>query len=126
MRPTETKTDRISIRWPSEVKERIQMRAERHYRSMSSEVRELLTYARNTIEENAIVEVPNWKTSALTSVALTPSLRNWLCFQASYYDRPVQSEILRLVVFALDDIMERELALLSHWTDTDQAEPAPE
>lgn len=122
MQSNETKDERVTLRWPEEIKETLLNRAGVNHRSLSSEVRELLTYARNTISDDTIVDVPSWKNCRNTSISLTPRLKSWLNSRAQINDRPVQAEILLLVSFALDHIMERDIATL---IAVDQAGHAP-
>jgi hypothetical protein len=112
MQSNETKDERVTLRWPEEIKETLLTRAGVNHRSLSSEVRELLTYARNTILDDTIVDVQSWKNCRNTSISLTPRLKSWLHSRAQLNDRPVQAEILLLVSFALDHIMERDIAIL--------------
>lgn len=92
-------------------------------RSISAEVRELLTYARNTVDDQ-LITVDTYSKQKSTSVSITPRLRHWLVSRVQYNDRTIQVELLSLVTFALNHIMERDLALLD--LGTDQEEPGPE
>lgn len=104
----------------------LRQRARQNQRSLSAEVRELLTYARNTMTPGVVISTPTYQDSPSTSVSLTPRLKAWLNSQALYNDRTLQVELLMLVVFALEDIMERDLALIEQWSAADPAAPAPE
>lgn len=94
-------------------------------RSVSAEVRELLTYARNSISDTQMISVGDYSKTRSTSVSITPRLRRWLEARAQYNDRSIQVELLALVSYALDDIMERDLRALSEHPHTGPAEPAP-
>lgn len=121
--PAESRTERITIRWPSQIREILKKRAKARMRSISAEVRELLTYARNTIDPDHLITIDPYSNEPSTSVSLTPRLRHWLASRAQYNDRTVQVELLSLVTWSVEKIMERDLALL---LGADQATPAPE
>lgn len=70
-----------------------------------------------------MISVPTYKDERSTSVALTPKLRHWLFSRAQYNDRSVQVEMLTLVTWALNQIMERDLAALAEIL---AAGPAPQ
>ena len=93
-------------------------------RSISAEVRELLTFARNHIQPEQLISVPAYQNEKSTSVSLTPRLRHWLHSRAQYNDRSVQVELVSLLAYALDLIMERDLAMLADYLEGDRAAPA--
>lgn len=124
-RSTESRTERITIRWPSEIREILTERAKVRMRSISAEVRELLTYARNTIPGDQMISIDQYSTEKSTSVSITPRLRHWLSSRAQYNDRTIQVELLSLITFSLDHIMERDLATLARILGADQEEPEP-
>lgn len=121
-RSTESRTERITIRWPEEIETTLKARAKARMRSISAEVRELLTYARNTLQGDQLISISPYGKASSTSVSITPRLRHWLFSRAQYNDRTIQVELLSLVTFALEHIMERDLALL---LGADQEQPAP-
>lgn len=123
---TESRTERITLRWPLQIHETLVERARARGRSVSAEVRELLTYARNTIQPETFVQVESYSDRPSTSVSLTPRLRSWLFSRAQYHDRTVQMELLMLVTFALEHIMERDLAWLTEMLGKGLGVPAPE
>lgn len=120
----ESRTERITLRWPKETREALKARARLNRRSVSAEVRELLTYARNTIQPGTRVEFASYADSPSTSISLTPRLRAWLTSEALYNDRSIQVELIMLVEFALSDIMRRDLELIASWTGGDPEELA--
>lgn len=125
-RTTESRTERITVRWPTEVDTMLKLRAKARMRSISAEVRELLTYARNSISDTQMISLGSYSTERSTSVSITPRLRHWLSTRAQYNDRSIQVELLALVSYSLDDIMERDLQALSEIPHTDPEAPAPE
>lgn len=122
---SEGRTERTTIRWPEAIRAKLSDRANNNGRSISAEVRELLTYARNTIQPNQIIPIASYPTSGSTSICLTPRLRHWLESRVQYNDRTLQIEILSLVTFALADVMEREIEALARTLAGDQAKLEP-
>lgn len=120
----ESRTDRTTLRWPPEMQSAILARAKMRMRSVSAEVRELLTFARNNIQPDQLVSVPSYREQKSTSICLTPRLHHWLHSRANYNDRSVQVELVSLLAYALELVMERDLALLVQSLDKGQAEPA--
>lgn len=118
----ESRTERVTIRWPVEIEKMLTERARARMRSVSAEVRELLTYARNNVPAEALITLDKYSEAKSTSVSITPRLKHWLSSRAQYNDRTIQVELLSLITFALQHIMERDLALL---LAADPAEPAP-
>lgn len=119
----ESRTERVTIRWPAEIEKMLTERARARMRSVSAEVRELLTYARNNVPAEALITLDEYSNVKSTSVSITPRLKHWLASRAQYNDRTIQVELLSLITFALQHIMERDLALL---LAADPGAPAPE
>lgn len=100
-------------------------RAKTRMRSVSAEVRELLTFARNNIQPEQLISVPSYRDEKSTSVCLTPRLHHWLHSRANYNDRSVQVELVSLLAYALDLVMERDLAMFVQTLEADPEEPVP-
>lgn len=122
----ESRTERITLRWPAEIQDTLIARSRANKRSLSAEVRELLTYARNTIPPGLVLQDHSWSRRPSTSVSLTPRLRAWLSSYALFNGRSIQVELVMLTSFALDDIMNRDLALIARWSEEGPTEPGPE
>lgn len=120
----ESRTERTTIRWPEKIKIQLQERAKNNRRSLSAEVRELLIYARNSLDPDQLIPIAAYGKEPSTSVCLTPRLRHWLESRVQYHDRTLQVELLSLVTYALGDIMEREIEALARHLGADQAELA--
>lgn len=123
---TESRTERITVRWPVGTRHMIEQRAKARMRSVSAEVRELLTFARNSVDPQQMVSMAPYHESKSTSVSITPRLRHWLMSRAQYNDRSIQIELVSLVNLALEEIMERDLLRLSEQLEAGPVEHAPE
>lgn len=108
----EARSERVTIRWPNEVADQLLQRARHSNRSVSAEVRELLTLARNTVRDGVSVPLPAYADEKSTSVCLTPRLRGWLDSRVRYNDRTLQREILALIIHSLKQVQESEIKAL--------------